>query len=530
MLFFTASAAHAQYPLPTDGPYSRPPGVGMMPYGGGDVTQMWPPNTPPNFYPYPGISPYGPTGGFTGGALGVDQTYMSDGLWFRQFLNQHRDYHFSLEATHVRFRNPGDALIGSPHQDINPWRGSAPLGVPFSAEELLLGGIPEDGLGFLLADPRVFPIPLVDLPIVIPTDYDAFKFPIRNMGIFDNFDSTGLFTRWGFTNQDGTGVNWNFNWQFEQDVLFQLGSDNINGIPVTEDVTAALDGLNLLTKRGAIPLDNGEPGPFDPISGTGSTAKYDVLYRVQFRTQSGGTNLSFYSTPTIRNDWMQVKPMWGVRYTYLAERFAFRGIDSGYDYDIDDSTGDGSFRPVAGTIILLYPQYEANIESTVDSHLFGPELGLRFDLGEGDSFHVWGESIAGLAFNNETLRVRGRNIGDPMYDAQLLLLQLPLLAVPRMFTNPTEFDDRDSHFHVSPIFTQSVNADIDIFDEIPVLNEWSMLQNAKFRMGWQFFLAGHVARPADSIDWKGFPLFPEVNAKYKNWYSHQFNFGVNWEY
>ena len=26
-------------------------------------------------------------------------------------------------------------------------------------------------------------------------------------------------------------------------------------------------------------------------------------------------------------------------------------------------------------------------------------MGFRFDLGEGDSFHVWGESIAGLAFN-----------------------------------------------------------------------------------------------------------------------------------
>ncbi len=494
-----------------------------MPYGGGDVNQMWPANTPQNFYPYPAVSPYG---GQTGGVAGIDQTYQQNGVWFRQFLNQRRDYHFSLEYTHVSFRNPGNALIGSPYQDINIYARTAPLGQPFTAQELMLGAIPMNTVGFLQADPGVFPIPLVDLPLV----NDTAKFPIRTMGLFQDMGTSGIQTRWGFDNEDGSGFNWNGQWAFERQTAFQMGRDNINGIPITPLVTAALDGLNLFTKNGAVPLDNGEPGPIDPLSGSGSTAKFDVMYRVEFATQTGETNMDWYSTPLFRHDWMQIRPLWGVRYRYIGEHFGFQGIDSGFDYTIDDGTGDGSFRPDPGSIIQLYPQFTAVLDSDVSSHLAGPEIGFRFDLGEGDSFHVWGETIGGLMLNNEEIRVSGQNIGDPLYDAQLLGLQLPLLAVPRMFTNPTDFAETDTHTHVSPIFSQSINADIDILDYVPVVNRLHLFEDAKFRMGYQYFIAGHIARPADSIEWRGFPLFPEARADYKSWYSHQFNFGVNWEY
>jgi hypothetical protein len=219
-----------------------------------------------------------------------------------------------------------------------------------------------------------------------------------------------------------------------------------------------------------------------------------------------------------------------LRYLYIGERFGFRGIDSGYDYTVDDGGDDGTFRPDPGSIILLYPQYEAVLESTVNSHLAGPEFGLRFDLGEGDSFHVWGETIAGLLVNSEEIRVQGRNIGDPLYDAQILGLNIPNLSLPRMFTNPTDFNDTETHTHVSPIFSQSVNADIDILDYVPGINRLNAFEDAKFRVGYQFFVAGHIARPADSIVWRGFPLFPEATASYKTWFSHQVNIGVNWEY
>lgn len=523
MLFFTATPVIAQYPYSANGGYYPPPG---MPYGGGDVSQLYPANTPQNFYPYPAISPYGPSGGMSGGAAGIDQTYQQNGLWFRQFTNQRRDYHFSVEAIQVRFRNPGNALVGSEPQDINIYARTAPLGEPFPPGELILGAIPMTGIGFLEADPGVFPIPLVDLPLV----NDTGKFPIRGVNILDDIDTGGILTRWGYTNEDGSGLNWNASWAFDGQTDFQMGSEYINGILIDEGVTAALDGLNLFTKRGAVPLDNGEPGPLDPLSGTGSTAKFDIMYRIEASTQMGQTNLSWYHTPLFRHDWMQIRPLWGLRYTYLDEHFGFRGVDSGYDYDIDDGTEDGSFRPEPGSIILLYPQFKAVLDSDVSSHLAGPELGFRFDLGEGDSFHIWGETIGGLMLNNETIRVRGNNIGDPLYDAQLLGLQLPLLAIPRMFTNPTDFSETDNHTHISPIFTQSINADIDFLDYVPVVNRLNIFEDAKLRFGYQYFLAGHIARPADSIVWRGFPLFPEAKAGYKNWYSHQFNIGVNWEF
>jgi hypothetical protein len=501
-----------------DPQFAPPPGAYAPYYGQG----MYPQGLPPqHVQPWPQVSPYYQPN------VARDTTYQGrDGLWYREILNRRTDWHFSMEAIALWYRDAGDSTIGSLYVPINP-EINAPYGIPMDpnlGEFVDVPNLTPAVPGHYSVSRRVFPIPYLATGTGATFDADlieASMLAIRQNSVLGNPNAAGgIKGTTGFMNEDGSGVMFGAWWADQAQEVFQVGSDNINGIPVTQALTTRLGHQNLSPLIGMVPLNNGEV--YVPDFGPGSTAKYDVLYRVDFATQAAGSNLSFYLPSILQGDAVTIRPLWGARYLHIDERFSFRGIDSGFTYNTDSD----SFRPTGAT--LIYDQYEATLAHKIRSHLAGPEVGFRFDLGsDRDSFHVWGETIFGLVANYEKAELDGFRIGDPLADIRVLGL-----AQPRMLAagEGARFSEKKDNTHVSPVFHQSVFADFELFNQLPYLKRVELLKDTRFRFGYTLMYAGKVARPADSTDWRGFPLTPTIKLQHENWFAHQLSAAIDWKY
>ncbi|WP_437193864.1 hypothetical protein [Planctomicrobium sp. SH527] len=551
MLLASQSPLSGQTP-DAGGPYND----GMSPggYGGGydfypapgpaggytDPQTIYPQGIPEGYQPWPQISPFHP------GNVGQEQHYNRGGLWFRELLYRQRTVEGSIEAIALIYKNAGDAAIGSPSDGFMGLNGSisSPDGVPVPP---YAGTYPSPTtstpppLGWYTVTPLVFPFPALHT--------DASTYVTNSTRLYPNFNTrvmgspgtdAGIRGRLGYFNEDDSGVavvGW---WGGEGTSSFSRGDEFINGIRVNQSLTSALGGQNLTPVNGNIPLYNGQ-NTIGPNFGLGSTAKYDVYYGVKATTQAAGANVNIYQQSIYRGDAMKLRPMWGIRYQYIGETFDFRGVDSGFTYQVNGATttggtggGTGSTatastgRPVATSLTRLYDQYTASLHNSVESHIAGPEIGFRFDLGQQrGGFKVWGETSIGISANSEEINLYGNNIGDPLYDARFGGYAVPRMLDPAFVS---EFNSSRNSTHVSPVFQQSVYADIDVVDVVPVLRKMSAFENATFRIGYTFLWVGEVARPSESINWQGFPLYPEINIDRSSWWANQFNFGFNWTF
>lgn len=521
MLVAVHKESSAQQPLP---PGNFPPGMAAMPVQGGQGAYVhqqpyathnpqviYPPGTPPGFDPYPAISPFQPPN------VAMDQHYNKGGLWFRDILYRKRDYFASVELMSVAYKDAGNTLVGSQFAERADFDERLPLGQPLN-----LDNREADDTGFLVVDPRIIPFPALaagnnDFVDNMSGDLYPFRYTsdLTNLG-----KSLGTQIRWGFENEDGTGILLNAFWTFEDSATFSEGFDTVNGVPVTQDVTTILDGQNL-AMRGVVAYFTGEP--IDADFGAGRTAKYDILFELEHSTQTAGANFNIYTQPIYKTSAVKIRPLYGARYFYLNENFRFRGIDSGFTYDLDEET----FTPTS-TLTVVHDQYEATLDSDVQSHLAGPEFGFRYDFGNSrNGFKMWGETIFGIHANNETIRVSGDNIGDPLFEGRFENDMNPRMLDP---INQSEFSDKKSSTHVSPSFQQSIFAEVQAFRSLPLIREVPLLEATNFRLGYTFFWVGEVSRPADSIKWQGFPLFPEAQVDRTSWHMHQLNFGVDWNF
>jgi len=503
-----------------------PQGGGMMyqqPYGNTNPGAIWPAGTPASYQPYPQVSP------FHSANIAQDTHYNKNGTWFRELLHRRRTYFASMEAMQIWYRDGGNSTIGSPYAQLATFGDGNPLGVPINSNNVGIPVVPNQGSipGFFGVDTRVYPFPALDSQAFNEITFG--RNPIRDAGETGEPDAVpGVQLRWGFANEDGTGLMVNGWWGGEGGSALHRGMDTINGVPVTQALTTVLGGQNLSTLLGSVPLDNGEGLLGFPDFGTGSTAKYDVLFRIEHKTQAGGTNISLYEQPLYDVAGIKLRPSWGARYLYIGEKFRFTGIDSGFNYEIDDQSDDGLFRPEPNSLELLYDQYTARLGNDIQSHLAGPEIGIRFDLGEGsDTFSMWGESNLTIAVNYEEIHLRGDHIGDPLVDARFVNIGNPRLLDP---LNDTTFDTKKSSAHLSPIFQQSIFAELKLFNQLPVLKKMSTFDDASLRLGYTFLYAGGISRPADSIKWQGFPLFPEIKEGRDHWWAHTFNASIDWTY
>ncbi len=510
MLFAAQSTSWGQGYPPQGGPYQPP-------YGTNNPGVMYPQGTPANMQPWPGISPYQ--------SANIAETvhYNHKGSWFKEILYKEREYFASLEAISIRYRGPGNAVIGSPFARLNGLGDIAGVSsiVPFAATTST--GL---GDGTFQFDPRVFPFPALDAGNNTYVEVTLDAFPIHNAQIMGAADSeAGILGRWGFEDEDGAGMMITGWIGGKADTDFQRGARSYNGVTLNQNNILVFPEV-LNTRYGNVPLDTGEG--FFPFVGTGSTAKFDVMYRIAQTSQAGGVNISSYTRPIYKSDAIKLRPLYGLRYTHIKETFAFNGIDSGFTYDYDDAGGDATFIPDSG-LINLYPLYEATLNNEVQSHIAGPEIGLRFDLGSGKKgLSIWGETIVGLAANFEEISLNGDDIGDPLIDARF---NRPTL-VPRLLdpTIDSTFSEKNSGTHLSPTFQQSIFADMHLFKYVPGLKKMDLFEEAKLRFGYTVNYIGEVGTPTDSIKWQGFPLFPEIQNNRKLWYTQQFNLGIDWTF
>lgn len=516
----TFHSANAQGPMPGQATLYQPP------YSTNDPSVIYPPGTPQTFAPWPQISPY------QSANVAVDQYRNSDGIWFREILHRRRDYFASLEATAIWYRDAGAATVGSPFapiyidglptgQFMQPWNSGFQTANTFSSP------------GRFSVDPRVFPYPAVDSNaniIVFLENNDPNTFPIRSAAnLPDPNGQAGLQLKWGFENEDGSGFMITGWFGDEANPIFRRGYETINGVPVTQDLTADLGGANLNVRYGNVPLDNGEPFVGGSDFGSGGTQKFDTYYELRHYTQAAGTNFSVYSTPIFRSEAVRVRPLWGLRYLNIQEGFKFRGIDSGFTYDYDGASGDGTYGPDSPLTEYTDDQWEATLRNDVESHIAGPEIGFRVDLGSGghDGFRIWGETIFGLNANFEQIEMAGDNIGDALTDGRFVNIGAPRMLDP---ANQSEFKDKETTTHISPLFQQSIFVDFQFMRELPVLRRISLLEDTTFRLGYTYLWVGGVARPADSINWKGYPLYPSIKQGRENWWAQQFSAAIDWTY
>lgn len=543
------------YPNPYLAQTPMNPGVFQPQFG--PATPALPPGTPPDFRPYPQISPH------LGPNVMQQQTYNRNGLWLNQIINRDRDWYGTVEYLRTSFEGGTGARIGSKTAPVDPLSNDFP--VPYTWPD----GPPIDsgGAAILPRGPGAFPwvFETID-PTVwpgvaqIPNGVTSTaNYPIRTTNILSDWiDSNGVRVRGGYFDQDGTGSQLEIWWGFTGSNFMQYGSDNYGGIPITQDLLTSIPGSPwgvypsenaddfgqyggfLLSARvGAVPyIDNSGAGnDFFPDTGiTGFTQKYDLLYRVDMKINSGGGNLNFFLGDVYSRPHVSIKSFTGLKYLFVDERFGFRGLDSGFSFVADPITG----RPTDGAFLgPFYPLFESILNSTVTSHLGGPEFGFRGDLGQGGGgFKLWWQGSLGLLVNHERIRVQGNNIGAAYYfhtnigdpdvddDQSGLGLLSPALD---MFANDTNFNDVDQHTHLSPTVSLGLNAEIGIFDTIPGLRKISLFDEAKLNLGYNMMFVGMMARAADSVVWQGFPSFPYAKANYDTFEMSQFSIGLHFE-
>lgn len=521
-------------------------------YGSSDPGVLYPQGVPYGYQPYPAISPYNM------GNVAWDETFQDDnGLWFERIMLSNRDYFFQIDATYNTIKDPGSKELGSAHIPLdhlsNGLRGYVIPTYGQGGEPGVQtggggGGGGQTAAGLPIPDSRiivsrdVIPYPILDPTLVaLPTEQvNNAIFPLRGMGEFGKYHGTGLEGGWGFFNEDGSGLKVSAFWTGIAGQSFTMGTDQIGGVDITQTIIEESDGRILFTRNGAIPLNWGfQTSAIIPgVTGNLGTAKFDLLYHMETQTSVIGGDMNVYFNPIVRGDSMKLRPLLGGRYMSIADQFKFRGIDSGFSYDIDiqQQTGNGggggggggatasnTFRPEAGSLEVEYDMVDTRIANSLMSNLAGPQAGLRYDFGEGESFKMWGQSVVGILANREDFHLYGNNVGD----------QASLLAFGNgldMLGSDARFNKERTVNHVSPLFEQSINAEMKILEMIPLIRRMPGVEDTVFHVGYTVTVVGGVARSGDSIDWKGFPLFPGIKPGRETWWNSRWNFGLEYRY
>lgn len=305
-----------------------------------------------------------------------------------------------------------------------------------------------------------------------------------------------------------------------------------------------------------LPLQNG-------VNPLGVFQRFDIEFAIRHSAGSYGAGAHFESDTIFERHGIKFRGLVGGRYMRINEGFHFRGRDSGLSYTlstsnqfqnvdrvdndgdffVDDIDEDGS----GGTYTAFNPSSELLIRSFVDNiaqtNAAGPEFGLAYDIGGKAGINLSGSTRVGAMINKERLRLAGDNIGqfDPFQPGVLGVdpltnnIILADLFDTSTANGPTQnaFTDGVSSKHISPMIEQSLNAEIPIFGQIPVLRDMRILENASLQAGYTFLWIGEVADPSNSIVWASNPragLFPTINVNRTDFYQHTFRLGINCEY
>ncbi len=268
--------------------------------------------------------------------------------------------------------------------------------------------------------------------------------------------------------------------------------------------------LDTIRARGFIGLDDG--------TDEGVAVPFDLDFKLGYKAQAFGADLQWSTMPMYDATGFRLRPVFGVKYLKIREQFTLHGQDSNLAY-LADARGV----PIPGSVLpnpFGNPPYEADLTSRTVSDLFGPEAGIRYDVG-GRNFLLTGQTRFAVAANHEVIDLYGNQIGDGFFGTGF---PAPTPANPK----PSAFNDRRATTHVSPIFSQDFQFKSKVFKHLPILNDLPLLANADLLVGYNFVLVGGVARPTKVIDWKVDD--PRIDLTRSRWYMQAVTFGLNWNY
>lgn len=532
-------------------------GVAQGPPSGPGYQPGYPP-TPATLAPYPGNSVYDSQ---------YSKHYIQDGLWHRLAPENGRRKFFNFDVLYARTRKPM-GFIGNknalsykdlilPILEEDPYDLGDSGGGGGNQQQSVIDqfrGTPEAGIpGF--------------------NYYNAVK--LQN--VMEDPNGTGLRLQIGYFDPDESGLvvegfghslDTNFNardtlgrgrGQQKGTVLQLLSPPDFLSNDLGPDDPDLILQNNLLNLRG-IPLDDGTP--------FGVTSPYDLEYKLSAETDTLGLAATWVMAPTYRRKSLMIRPLFGIRYLRVHERFGFIGQDSGLSYDnledLDDPFNgdvkvhsppdrfdndrdgivdpaalveesgnqgggggggdDDEFRFIIYNDPTVYP-ITSFLKNYTRSDMVGPEIGVRYDLG-GKKFKLWGQTKFGILANSERTRLSGDNIG--------MVTRQNNFNLPSPENNrPNRFSDRKNNSHVSPILEQSIFMEAPIFSSIPLLKRVKILRNARFRFGYTLVYVGEVARPYESIVWRGHPaegLYPTIDVDRSSWWTKNLSYSINWSY
>ena len=526
---------------------------------------------PMYYQPWPAVSPY----------MGHGQQLSNEsGLWEYEDLsklNGKRRYRFRTEYVRVRGSKP-TKLIGHPNaptyreQIVETLRnaggggGGGGGGADLSDYADALDGT--TGFGeFNLFDP-------VEDRDLKETTLNGVRLTLA----VDNPDGTGL-DFWGLmARDDSTEFNARnlVHKTRGEDVgaleffLDPLNIDYLNGVlqpPVGIPVADEVFQTELLNLRG-IPLNDGS---FLKIGDTivgGANAVYDMDFKISTFLDVYSTGLRWKGFKIAERGNLAIRPTGGIRMDVFHDHFRFFGRDSGLLYDgqggtdpnlpdvkihsipngadddgdgivdnagvIEDSlggqgggnnnnTGTATFSTGINDFNNVYP-VTSILSNKVHSYLAGPEVGLDYVIGQGNTMQLGGSSTFGLLANHQRIRLSGDNIFVTTRQGDLL---------PKTPENaqPNAFSSKAQHTSVSPLFEQQIYVDGHAFNMVPVLRRSSIMRQANLRVGYTYTVVGALTRAADSVVWQGNPaagLFPIIQTQRSTWSSHAWNIGISW--
>ena len=416
----------------------------------------------------------------------------------------------------------------------------------------------------------------------------------------EDADHAGLRGRFGWEEADGSGFEFSADWLSEQADVYSRG-DTVNAQRYFDDLnydnsleaipgffapydeyrpnlnynTAPLGVIvvdvdpNLLNGRltgGSINnppnagttfsgLDvatfNVTPDGLNIIDPTVAAFTYDLLFENEFKSTQASTEFSYIFTPMLKHGKLRIRPSAGLRFNYVKEEFAFRGLDSGAIQIFDTQVGFGTpgpnptvgltqitgnaitgptfappdslqvINPATGspfaTDTVGYQPYHSRLTNTVDSYLFGPQLGLHMDV-EGKFLSLRGHVKAGVAGLKEEILVEGEGFNLDQFT------ETDLMA----------FHDEQDHARFSPFIDANIRGEANLFPYIPVVNRMAFLKNARLTGGFNVTSFWELSRPLDSVIWReansGNPYVNSDSDDRSQLYFTNWDVGVAWRY
>ncbi len=556
-----ASEAVAQN-MPGYPTYGAPAGMAGPPPGYAPGAGM-----PQSFNPHSMISPYENT---------FEQHVNSDGMWFKRVIGgmtSPNDFYFNIDYTRTKSRTLR-GIFGDT---------TAPT---FDQEAILANTITTRNTNVTFPDALTLPtFARHDIGLLLANENQGIRLSggLKNQtgwrfawNVAYNGSSTNTFDARGNLKRPNSqnlqllqAGNFSSNGPLPSNLLGiderQVVFNQILGARLFDDADA--DDYSILGPTseildrqlyplGGIGIQTGEavaPGILDAF---GTNQLFDLEFILSHQIQSYGTGFHFSASPLYEKGDLQVRPIFGGRFFRLQEGIGFVGADSGLDYDANvpngvDDDNDGLIDNVDENGTLDFENLETDttrqilvrsfVNSNVRSSMAGPEAGIEYEIAKKKNVTFSGSTRVGALVNTEKMDLSGDNIGNALSvavdvtDPAGETIKDQLFDTTTLSGQPTQnaFSDTATSTHISPMFEQTLSAELPIFSRIPVLRDMWQLEHARLRLGWTYTWIGEVADPNGSIVWESNPIdgrFLQLRTQRSDYWQNQFNVGLNWEF